>query len=88
MIVLDVFIKYSIYVLISFDLILLYFHPCYTHACYIGTDRSLLLGQDTLLFRRIARDQLHAISHRHETHGTVVDELGSETGYGKLVTCR
>ena len=33
---------------------------------YTGTDRSLLLGQDVLLLRQIARDLLHALSHRDD----------------------
>ena len=32
---------------------------------HIGTDRSLLTGHNALLLRRIARDLLHVISHRH-----------------------
>ena len=33
----------------------------------VGTDRSLLMGHNALLLRQIARDLLHAISHRHDT---------------------
>ena len=32
----------------------------------VGTDRSLLTGHDALLLRQIARDLLHALSHRHD----------------------
>ena len=44
----------------------LYLRPCSTHAGYIGTDRSLLMGHNALLLRQIARDLLPALSHRHD----------------------
>ena len=49
----------------------LYQCPCLAHAGCIGTDRSLLTGHDVLLLKQIARDLLHAVSHRHDNtwHG-------------------
>ena len=41
-----------------------YYRPCLMHAGHIGTDRSLLTGHNALLLRQIARDLLHASSHR------------------------
>ena len=36
------------------------------HAGHIGTDRSLLTGHGALFLRQIARNRLHALSHRHD----------------------
>ena len=43
-----------------------YQRPCLAHAGYIGTDRSLLRGHNALLLQQVARDPLHALSHRRE----------------------
>ena len=49
----------------------LYWRPCSAHADYIGTDRSLLTEHNAPLLRHIARDLLHALSHKHDNtwHG-------------------
>ena len=41
---------------------------------FIGTDRSLLTGHNTLLLRQIARDLLHALLHRHNNTWTAFFE--------------
>ena len=61
--------------------------PCSAHAGHIGTDRSLLTGYDTLLLRQIARDLVHALSHRHDSKWTTFGEPVIGTGGEKLITC-
>ena len=46
----------------------------HAHAGYIGTDRNLLTEHDALLIRQIARNRLHALSHRHNKTSTAFGE--------------
>ena len=55
-------------------LFLSYYHPCTAHAGYILTIKGLVMWHDALHLRQIARDLLHASSHRH-----VVQPLASES---------
>ena len=57
--------------------------PCLAHAGHIGTDRSLLTGHDDLLLQQIARDLLHASSHRHDYTWTAFVEPVFSTGGNK-----
>ena len=54
------------FVMFFFGLFESYSHPCSAYVGYIGTDRSLLTGHDAVLLQQIARDLLHALSHRHD----------------------
>ena len=62
-----------------------YERPCLAHAGHIGTDRSLLTGHDALLLRQIARDLLHALSHRHDDTWTAFVEPFVNTGGNKSI---
>ena len=62
--------------------------PCSAQAGYIGTNRSLLTGHNTLLLQQIARDLLHALSHRHNNTLTAFGEPVGGTDENKLVTLR
>ena len=64
----------------------LYKRPCSANAGYVGTDGSLLMGHDALLLRRIARDLLHASSHRHNDTWTAFFEPVVSTGGNKSIT--
>ena len=64
-----------------------YKRPCSAHAGHIGTDRSLLTGHNALLLRQIARDLLHALSHRHNNTWTAFVEPVVSTGGNKLIPC-
>ena len=43
-----------------------YIRPWETTAGYIGTDRRMQMGYDSLLLRHIARDLLHTLTHGHD----------------------
>ena len=62
--------------------------PSSVHAGHLGTDKSLLTGHNALLFRQIARDLLHALSHRHDKTWTAFGEPVVGTSGDKLITCR
>ena len=47
---------------------------------YIGKDISLLTEHDALLLQQIARDLLHALSHRHNNTWTTFGESVVSTG--------
>ena len=68
---------------IVFVLFEAYQSPCWAHAGYIGTDKSLLMWHDPLLFWNIARDLLHVVSHKHDTRNTF-DEPAGDPGWSKL----
>ena len=63
-----------------------YLRPCSAQTVYICTDRSLLTGHDALLLWQIARDLVHALSHRHEYTWTPFVEPVISTGGNKLIT--
>ena len=54
---------------------------------YIGTVRGLLTGHDVLLLQQIARDVLHALTHRHDNTWAAFVEPVIGTGGNKLITC-
>ena len=47
--------------------------------------RSLLTGHNALLLQQIARDLLHALSHRHDSTWTAFVEPVVSTGGNKLI---
>ena len=51
----------------------------------IGTDRGLLLGHDALLSRQMARDLLHALSHKHDNTRMIFGEPVIITGGDKPI---
>ena len=60
--------------------------PVLMHAGHIGTDRSLLTGHNALLLRKIAKDLLDALSHRHDYKWTAFLEPVVSTGDKKVDT--
>ena len=60
--------------------------PVLVHAGHVETYRNMLTGHDALLLWQIARDHLHALSHRHDdTWIAFVEPVGS-TGWSKAMT--
>ena len=56
------------------------------HIRFIGTDRSLLTGHNTLLLWQIAKDLFHALPHRHDNIWTAFGEPVVGTGGDKLIS--